>query len=166
MRIPIRPTARRRARAAARPALPRRSGRNYRWSSSAKACAKGVFDPFDPMSPIRQAFDRQHVEARGEIPPMLLASKKILCGANDLALLGPRDRAQGAAVLSALALAHLDDDEHAVVETDQIELAGLATQIARKNFKSAHLQVLRSKLLGGRAALRAQILHAASCRAA
>jgi len=84
----------------------------------------------------------------------------------ELALLGPRDRAQGAPVLGALALAHLDDDEHAVVEADQIELAGLATQIARKNFKSAHLQVLRRKLLGGRAALRAQILHAASCRAA
>ncbi len=80
-----------------KPSAPRRSGRNCRWSNSSARCrlasigAKSVFDPVDPMRPVRQPFDRQHVEPHRQAFPMLLTPQKKLSGANDLALLVPGD---------------------------------------------------------------------------
>jgi hypothetical protein len=68
---------------------------------------------------------------------------------------------QRSAELPTAALPHLDDRQHLMVETDQIELAGLAPDISRQDFKPARLQEVGRESFRLSAALPAQIRHPA-----
>src|ERR1700685_820080 len=135
MRLPTRPTARRQAPAAQRPAPLHRNGRSCRWSSSAKR----ILDPNQPLRAGRPLHG-DYVEAHRAGSPTRLPLQKKAGGAYDFALLAPRNRLQRSAELLTAALPHLDDRQHLTVETDQIELAGLAPEIARQDFQPARLQ--------------------------
>src|SRR5271163_20205 len=155
MRIPILPMARRPARAARSPVRPRPNGPSCRWSSRAKC----ILDPNHAVRAVRRPLHGEYVEAHRTAMPFSPAEQQVSGGADDFALLAPGNGLERAAELKAAALPYFDDRQHAVIEANQIELAGLALEIARQNLNTAYLQIVGRQLFRSRAAPRALIRH-------
>src|SRR5271167_353101 len=160
MRIPILPITRRPARAARSPARPRPNGPSCRWSSRTKC----VLDPNQAVRAVRRPLHGEHIKAHRAAMPFRSAVQQVSGGADDLALLAPGNGLERAAERAAAALPYFDDRQYAMIETNQIELAGLALQIARQNLNTAYLQIVGSQLFRSHAALRTLIRHRHSLR--
>ena len=116
------------------------------------------------MRTFRPPLDCEDIEAHGVGSPQWLLSQEKLSGTNNPALLAPGHGTQRSAEIAAAALAHLDHGQYLRVETDQIEFAGLAAQIAGQYFETVSVQIVGGELFGVHAAALWQMRHAGSMR--
>ena len=105
------------------------------------------------MPAVRSILEGDHVEAQHASAPVGLTLPMELRGANELSLFLPGYRSQSAAEVRTTTLPHFHDHEHLVVEAHDVDLAGLAAQIASNDAETLHLQVLGCKHFGRGAAL-------------
>ncbi len=97
------------------------------------------------MSAVRQAVEREHIESHPAGPPGRKRAQQETRGANDLALLGGRDRGERAAKVAPRALTHLDHGQDDTVAADDIDLAALAANVARKQLDALGREILGSQ---------------------
>lgn len=90
--------------------------------------------------------------------------QQLPCGMHDAPLLARHDARGRAAVGPVAARAHLDDDQHLVVQRDEVEFAASPAEIAQQDPQAARLEPARRELLRDRAARAAAVAAVLSVR--
>src|SRR5262249_32210517 len=102
------------------------------------------------FAPAGRPGEYQHVEA-GRVAEQVTTAEEVEGGVGELALLAVIDRLGGAAAVLVLGRAHLDEDDGAAVEGDEVDLAIRGVDVPGDDAEAGAAQVAPGGTLGPRA---------------